>query len=117
MNAAGEEEGTTMSNKSWTHKVVKFSRGERGVWFAHPTAATFDSLHLAAEYAAAFAAEQAEAGVRGAKICVLARRGLHFLPGAERGAPGAIVATYWPGKMVPAPDGEGARTDPRSVSP
>lgn len=62
--------------KNWNYKVVKMSRGGNGEWFSHPTAATFEQIEDAKEYARKFHAEQqASLGVNdGHKYCVLPRR-------------------------------------------
>lgn len=48
---------TTIQKTAWTHKVVKFSRGMDGKFFAHKTAITGNEAQCIA-YAASFAREQ-----------------------------------------------------------
>ena len=76
----------------WTYRVVKRMIGANGRWFDFPTASTFASEAAARDYAARFAAEQANVG--GAEIDVRSRRGKC---GYGRGS---IVATYARGVLV-----------------
>jgi len=65
---------TTKMTTKWTHKVFKQARNTRGEWFAFLPAATFDTIQTADEYARAFAREQGEHGVVGARIVVTSRQ-------------------------------------------
>ena len=64
------------ATKLWNYKVVKYSRGMNGEWFAHKTAATFELFAEAKAYAKAFHADQqATLGASdGHKYCVVPRR-------------------------------------------
>lgn len=61
--------------KNWTHKAVKYQRGNDGKWFAYPAAMTCDSETVARAYAEKFANEQTADGVVGTRINVLTRGG------------------------------------------
>ena len=60
----------------WKYKVVKYSRGGDGKWFAHRAAATFVHFDEARDYARKFHAEQqATLGMNdGHMYCVVPRR-------------------------------------------
>lgn len=59
--------------KTWKFRVVKSMRGMQGTWVDFPTAATFVAEADARTYAEEFARVQGQAGVRDARISVLAR--------------------------------------------
>jgi len=61
-----------MGNK-WTHKVVKTQRGGKGSWFRYPAAATFATQEAAETFCREFA--DAQAGIGGTRILVIARKG------------------------------------------
>lgn len=63
-----------MSNRGWTHKVVKRQRGMDGKWFRSRGTA-HESEEAAITAAREFAEEQCAAGVAGTEIDVVARKG------------------------------------------
>lgn len=61
-------------NRSWTHKVVRKSRGIDGQWFAYSTHAT-GSLDTCTHAAKELAFSLARSGTTGTRVLVLARKG------------------------------------------